>query len=251
MEALVSESISSIRDNFSMSRLFTEKDLTYEKISGVWEGFIDQYDLSRRIEVLVEDFLGRTRIEGKSCLDCGCGLGFFTMALLKYSPSRMVSVDISPSLLEQVGGRDQRIEPIVADLMELDNIIHDKFDLVISSEVIEHTPDPRIATMQISKRVKKGGFLVISCPNLRWIWLLKLVNMLGLRKKYSGYENWVHPDELTKWINESGFEILRKEGLHFIPWHGIPKFIHRRIDQRLCKSNYLNGINIAILAKKK
>ena len=234
-----------------MSRFFTEKDLTYEKISDGWMGFIDQYDLSRRVEVLVDDFLGRTRIEGKTCLDCGCGLGFFTMALLKYSPSRMVSVDISPSLVKQVGSRDQRIEPLVADLMELDNFIHDKFDLVISSEVIEHTPDPRLATMQILKRVEKGGFLSISCPNLKWLWLLKVANMMGIRKKYSGYENWVHPNELTKWINESGFEIIRKEGLHFMPWHGMPKFIHRKIDQKLCKRNYLNSINLAILAQKK
>jgi 2-polyprenyl-3-methyl-5-hydroxy-6-metoxy-1,4-benzoquinol methylase len=234
-----------------MSRGFTEKDFAYEKISDIWKDFVDQYDLSRRIELLVDDFLGQTKIEGKSCLDCGCGLGFFSKAIMKYGPSRLVSVDISPKLVAHLKESDQRIDFLVADIMELDCTLTEMFDLVISSEVIEHTPNPRVATLQIAKRVKKGGFLAISCPNAKWLWLLKLANKMGLRKKYCGYENWVLPDDLVKWINESGFEILRKEGLHFIPWQGLPKAIHSKIDKKLGRANYSNGINLAVLAQKK
>ena len=173
------------------------------------------------------------------------------MALLKYDPSRMVSVDISQSLVKHVESRDQRIEVLVSDIMELDKVLLDKFDIVVSSEVIEHTPKPKNATKQLLQRVKKGGLISISCPNMRWIWLLKLANIFGIRKNYQGHENWVHPIDLTTWIEEEGFEILRKEGLHFMPWHGMPKKIHRNMDQRLCKNNYFYGINLTVLAQKK
>jgi predicted RNA methylase len=58
--------------------------------------FVDSYDANRRIEVLVHDFLGAERLQGKACPEGGCGLGDFSMEMLKSGPERIVAVDIAP-----------------------------------------------------------------------------------------------------------------------------------------------------------
>ena len=63
------------------------KELAYDRISETWEEFISTYNIDRRIEVLVDDFLGEKEILGKKCMDVGCGLGYFSYGILKYKPA--------------------------------------------------------------------------------------------------------------------------------------------------------------------
>jgi hypothetical protein len=73
----------------------------------------------------------------------------------------------------------------------------------------------------------------------------------GLRKNYEGYENYVFPSELKKWIKEENFEILRCEGIHTIPFKLLPKKLLRVLDKKLRNFNYGFSFNLAILARKK
>jgi 2-polyprenyl-3-methyl-5-hydroxy-6-metoxy-1,4-benzoquinol methylase len=233
-----------------MPRRIEREDLAYDSIASTWREFVDNYDTNRRIEVLVHEFLGAERLAGKTCLDGGCGLGDFSMEMLKFGPKRIVAVDIAPSLVSQLAARAPAIEARTADLLDLASVVPETFDVVLSSEVIEHTPDPKTAVRSLLARVASGGYLALSVPNRRWIWLLWLAQWTGLRKKYTGWENWVAPPDLTGWIEQEGFEIVRAEGIHVVPWQFLPKPLLRRLDGKLRRRSYPYALNLAVLAKR-
>ncbi len=232
------------------SRVLGEQDLAYDRIGDRWTGFVDNFDTARRVEVLVCDFLGRERVAARSCLDAGCGLGEFSRALWSLQPSRLVALDISPRLISRLRALLPQADCREGDLMDLRSALADEtFDVVVSSEVIEHTPDPRRAVHELARHCRCGGLLAVSCPNRRWIWLLQLANLLRIRRHYRGYENWVFPLDLLGWLREEGFEILRAEGIHTVPWHFLPGSLLRRIDSLLRRRNYKVALNLAVLAR--
>lgn len=233
-----------------MSREIQREDLAYDSIASTWNDFVNSYDTNRRIEVLVHDFLGAEKLRGKTCLEGGCGLGYFSLEMLKFGPSRMVAVDIAPNLVARLAERSNTIEARTADVLALSNAVPESFDIVVSSEVIEHTPDPKAAVRSLLSRVAGGGYLALSVPNRRWIWLLRLAQGIGLRKRYKGYENWVSPSDLKNWIEQEGFKVARAEGIHVVPWQFLPKPLLRWLDGKLRHRSYRFALNLAILAKR-
>jgi 2-polyprenyl-3-methyl-5-hydroxy-6-metoxy-1,4-benzoquinol methylase len=234
------------------TRILSDRDLAFDQIADVWRGVINNYDTGRRIEVLIGDFLGDSMIRDKSCFEAGCGIGFFTKEIWAKKPARLVSVDLSPKLIE-IAKREPMfngVEFAVADILAVDKEKYGTFDVVLSSEVIEHTPDPIAAVGRLASLVHPGGVLVLSCPNTKWKWLLHLAQFLGLRKHYKGYENWLAAKDLLHAIEHAGLEIVRAEGIHTVPWQFLPKFILRQLDKRLRKYNYSIALNLAVLARR-
>lgn len=228
------------------------EELAYDRISETWEDFISSYDTDRRIEVLVNDFLGEEKIAGKKCLDAGCGLGYFSKALLAYKPASLSANDLSPRPVKRLSEKFPAIHCFVADILKLPDVLLGKeFDVVVCSDVIEHTSDPMLAVKKLTEAVAVGGLLSISVPNRKWIWLLRLAQVLGLRRNYQGWENWVYPGEFLAWIEQEGFEVLRCEGIHTVPFKLFPKKPLRFLDQKLRNFNYPYALNLAILARKK
>lgn len=234
-----------------MPREIRREDLAYDSIASTWDDFISGYDTIRRIEVLVHDFLGAEKLQGKTCLEGGCGLGDFSLEMLKFGPARILAVDIAPNLVARLATRSSAIETRTADVLALPDTVPERFDVVVSSEVIEHTPDPKAAVRSLLSRVASGGYLALSVPNRRWIWLLRLAQRMGLRKNYAGYENWVSPADLKRWIEQEGFEVQRAEGIHVVPWQFLPRPLLRWLDRRLRRQSYPYALNLAILAKRR
>ena len=145
--------------------------------------------------------------------------------------------------------RSPHSSPNIQDLERA--IGKDRFDIVVCSEVIEHTQDPALSVRQLVSVLKPGGMLAISCPNRKWIFLLHLVQILGLRKHYQGFENWLWPKELLKLLETSGMTIERKVGIRLVPWHFLPKKFAIALDRATSKWNYYWTVNLAVLAKKK
>lgn len=229
-----------------------EKELAYDRISDTWENFVSHYDEDRRVEVLVDDFLGEKEIAGKKCLDAGCGLGYFSQAFLKYKPLNLSACDVSPKLVNKLKAKIPGINCFVGDILQLPGILAgETFDVVLCSDVIEHINNPRLAVKKLAETVSSGGLLAISVPNRKWKWLLNLAMLAGLRKNYAGYENYVFPSKLKNWITEENFEILRCEGIHTIPFKFFPKKLLRALDKNLRNFNYGFSFNLAVLARKR
>lgn len=205
-----------------------DKARFYDSIASDFDVIMNHYDLQRRLEVVFDQLLGETDLAGSKVLDAGCGTGHFSRRSLA-SGADVVSVDIGVNLLEEARKKGIR-KPVASDVTKLafpDNT----FDIVISSECIEHTPSPETAVSELIRVLRPGGTIVLTCPNRFWHWSCRVANALGIRP-YCGLENWPSWDSLRSWTKANGIEIREHIGLHLFPFvlkptHGMLRFLDR------------------------
>jgi SAM-dependent methyltransferase len=78
------------------------------------------------------------------------------------------------------------------------------FDLVVSSEVIEHVHDQQGYLGNISSMLKKGGYLLLTTPNGRW---KEKFYADGREAWKQPLENWLSEEMLTGYCRNAGFKI--------------------------------------------
>jgi 2-polyprenyl-3-methyl-5-hydroxy-6-metoxy-1,4-benzoquinol methylase len=137
-------------------RAVTPEELCHERLGDEFERALSTYDTRRRVETLIDQFLTDDMVAGKDTLDVGCGLGYFSKRLAERG-ARLIACDIGPNLVQRtrdlVGCRAE-----VADALELvQQFGPDRFDLVVSSECIEHTPSPQRALEQMAAVLLPAG----------------------------------------------------------------------------------------------
>ena len=194
-----------------------EKELTHERLTARFDELMHDYDLGRRVETLVDDFLGGD-LHGKFVLDAGCGVGGLTKTLVARG-ARVVALDIGPTLAATTRDRC-RCAAVVGTLSSI-GLRANTFDVVFSTEAIEHTPDPQRSVAELYRLVKPGGHLAITTPNRLWQTPVRAASALGLRP-YDGYENFLWPSDLRKALAGAGAEILDHRGLHLWPFQVRP-----------------------------
>lgn len=228
-------------------RVPTKEEYTHDRLGDRFATALSSYDTRRRVETLVDTFLTADMVAGKSALDVGCGLGFFSQRL-KERGAFVTACDLGPTLVEhtrkQVG-----CAAVVADVMSLtEQLGRASFDLVVSSECIEHTPDPREALRQMAGVVRPGGYLAVSTPNILWSPVVRAASMLKLRP-FDGHENFSSWRSIRETLQGAGIELVREQGLHLFPFqfglHGLSTWC----DQHL---QVLRGamINVCVLGRK-
>ena len=110
--------------------------------------------------------LVRGRLPCEAFLDAGCGDGRYFAALRGELPERRAGVDISERILETARAQDPGAELLQANLEALP-FADGAFDLVLSTQVIEHVLDPPLAARELARVLRPGGVLVISTDNAR------------------------------------------------------------------------------------
>lgn len=105
-----------------------------------------------------------TRAAGRRVLDAGCGEGYGT-ALLAERARMVVGIDRpEPVGVATARYRAPNLEYRVADLERLDGL-GERFDLVVSCQVIEHLPDPVGFLRGLLAVTAAGGEIVVTTPN--------------------------------------------------------------------------------------
>ncbi len=199
-----------------MDSLSMKKDpLYYEKIGENFDKFMSEYDVYQRTHLILNKLLlsekGNKNI---SMLEIGCGTGKISQELNHLTDHLTVS-DISEKLCKDVA---QKIgcKYLVGDCANLP-IADESFDIIVSSECIEHTPNPYASLLEMKRVLRKGGRLVITTPNKIWYPVLILSQILKLRK-YEGTENWTWPFKTKAWLVSNGFADIYFSGCHLFPW---------------------------------
>lgn len=228
-------------------RAITQEELSHERLGDEFERALSTYDTRRRVETLVDEFLTDEMVAGKETLDVGCGLGYFSKRLSERG-AKLIACDIGPGLVQRtrelVGCRAE-----VADALELvPQFGAGRFDLVVSSECIEHTPSPQKALEQMAAVLKPGGFLAVSTPNIVWSPVVKLATTLRLRP-FDGHERFSSWGGVRRVLRSSGVEIVREAGLHLFPFQFPLHRLSTWCDRRLQTLRPLM-INLCVLGRK-
>ena len=100
------------------------------------------------------------RLENGRVLDVGCGVGMY-MRAFGQSTSFVFGVEIEATRARQASA----FGPVVQSPGESLPFASNKFDLVLSHEVIEHVANDRASVAEMVRVLKPGGRLVLFCPN--------------------------------------------------------------------------------------
>lgn len=192
----------------------SDRQRFYDGIADEFDAVMNRYDLERRLEVMFDDLLGGADLRGALLLDAGCGTGEFSTAAMARG-ARVISIDIGPKLLART--RSKGVEHVVAADVAALPFRTGTFDVVLSSECIEHTPSPRGSVLELTRVLRPGGRLAVTCPNRTWYWSCAVADRLGIRH-YAGLENWPRWSALRRWAAEGGVRVVTHRGLHLFPF---------------------------------
>jgi len=102
----------------------------------------------------------------KTVLEVGCATGYFTKALTEYG-CKVVGVEIDPDAAKLA---EQWAERVVVgnidDPERWEELDEEAFDVITFGDVLEHLRDPLAALRNAVGKLKPGGFIVTSVPNV-------------------------------------------------------------------------------------
>jgi len=218
----------------------------YDTIAGRFDELVNAYDLRRRLEIVFEELLDAEDLSTLSVLDVGCGSGWFSREAARRG-ARVTSLDIGLQLLHETR-RKVVTARVNADACALP-FADGAFDLVISSECIEHTLDPRLALAEIHRVTRPGGRLLVTVPNQAWHFSATIAEAFKLRP-FEGYEHWLGWWEIRRVLGGFHARIDRMRGFHLVPPLLRPTWpLLRRLDALGVPLGPVM-LNIAVLATK-
>src|SRR5438309_12116876 len=82
----------------------SDKMLSHDRLADRFDTLMNEYDVSRRVEVLVDEFLDDADVCRRLVLDAGCGTGRATAALARRQ-ANVIAVDIGERLVTRARQR--------------------------------------------------------------------------------------------------------------------------------------------------
>jgi SAM-dependent methyltransferase len=104
---------------------------------------------------------------GSRVLELGPATGYMTRAFTEQRGCSVVGIEFDPRMAERAAAVCERV--VVGDLDHLDleaELGDDRFDAIVSADVIEHLKDPLGALCRLRPFLREGGRFVISLPNV-------------------------------------------------------------------------------------
>ena len=99
-------------------------------------------------------------------LDYGCGWGTFSEMMHEERECRVDGIDLAPHSIEIARDFIGEKEGLSFSTKHIQEIADNVYDIVVSTEVIEHTLNPGIYLGECNRVLKPGGHLIISLPNI-------------------------------------------------------------------------------------
>ncbi|MBG81338.1 MAG: SAM-dependent methyltransferase [Phycisphaerae bacterium] len=164
------------------------------------------------------DVLAQSIGPGLRVLDVGCGNGAIS-AWFHSQGCTVVGIDASPSGIEMArkAHPDIRFEEQLIETDLLDRLQEDPFDLVISTEVVEHLYAPRDWANGSFHALKPGGHLIGTTPYHGYIKNLAI----SITGKFDSHVNPLWDCGHIKFFSPGTLsELYREAGFTNITWRG-------------------------------
>lgn len=198
----------------SSPRVSETPELFYERFADEFDSRMNRYEVEKRLRLVFDHALRELPLAHRDFLDAGCGTGLFSEAAVERG-ANVTSMDVGEALLVRVAEKcDSRC--VVGDVQHLP-FPDESFDVVLSTEVIEHVRAPAVAVRELGRVLRPGGTLVVTTPNRAWHWSIVVANRLGLRP-YEGLENWAGWKELQLWLSDAGIVVDETLGFNALPF---------------------------------
>ncbi len=157
-------------------------------------------------------------------LDVGCGNGFTCGEFLKRG-CQVVGIDLSQSGIEiaRKAFPAARFEVLPADDRLLQNLSEAPFDIVVSTEVVEHLYSPRPYVRGCIQALQPGGRFICTTPYHGYLknLALSLMNHWDVHASPlwdGGHIKLWSRKTLTKLLSEAGFQNIRIRGVGRLPF---------------------------------
>jgi 2-polyprenyl-3-methyl-5-hydroxy-6-metoxy-1,4-benzoquinol methylase len=101
-------------------------------------------------------------------LDAGCGFGQYSYYIAKRLKAKVCGVDINSEEINKCKefANKLRMEKLSFDFADLENLdFHERFDLIVSVDVMEHIKDDNTVFRNFNRALRKGGKVLISTPS--------------------------------------------------------------------------------------
>jgi 2-polyprenyl-6-hydroxyphenyl methylase/3-demethylubiquinone-9 3-methyltransferase len=178
-----------------------------------WDEATNPFETRRRLRVIFDVLLKDVDWTGRRLLDAGSGGGHFSAEAARRG-AHVVSLDVGLALLDQVGRRCHS-ERVVGSVLSLP-FPDASFEFVLSTEVLEHTPDPQAGLRELCRIVKPGGTLLMTTPGRLWQPVVRAASALRLRR-YQGWENFLWPRQAHRIAEQCGLRVEKLVGFNLLP----------------------------------
>ena len=199
----------------------------------------NRLELLRLIEVLKSFFqigLNPATQSIRIC-DLGCGRGWTAYHLSQFGD--VTGIDLSEAGVRHARTKWPHIRFEQGDITQYRT--DEKFDVVVSSEVIEHVPDKEAVFETLRQILKPGGFIIITTPNQK---LFPLYSMSTAEMQ--PVEEWVSCADLRR-LAQQDFRIIRLESFLFdFYYSGIFRVISAPMLKTICSALGLEGLRIGL-----
>lgn len=115
---------------------------------------------------------GLVPTDAREILDIGCGAGMLGKSLKDRQPCRVTGIELMPEIAARAAQVLDRVIPgdVFAALPALPD---GQFDVVVMADVLEHVADTDRLLQGAARKLRAGGQLVLSLPNVRHWSVLK------------------------------------------------------------------------------
>lgn len=140
-------------------------------------------------------------VQGKYACDIGIGQGFLCDELLRLGVSKLAAIDVSSSYLRRFQKHD-KVTPYLANAESLP--FKNEFDLVVSTDVMEHVINVGSFLYSVNRALKLGGIFAVRVPYREG--LLNYSPHCGYQHDF-GHLRSFNKDILRIYLEQAGFTI--------------------------------------------
>jgi SAM-dependent methyltransferase len=130
----------------------------------VWDHYLE---IGAGIDFMVRPLERVGIVDQGRLLDVGCGYGF-PLDYWEFA-ARGEAIGLEPSEYGARGSQELDIRIIPEYLSDQTELVGQKFDRIISSEVIEHVPDPKAFLEGLREYLDQKGIVILTTPNAGFI----------------------------------------------------------------------------------